>query len=71
MKLEIKIKQISSESTNENTFLVIFAGMASKLSFNPHTSLPFLETDDRKQNIVWNNKPGPSLLEFNWCKDKR
>ena len=47
----------------------------SKLSFNPRTALPFVETDDRKQfpclYVFWNNKPGPSFLEFNWCKDKR
>ena len=47
----------------------------SKLSFNPRTALPFVETDDRKRfpclYVVWNNKPGPSFLEFNWCKGKR
>ena len=56
------------------TFLLIFAGIALKLenvgptfsSFNPHTSLPFVETDDRKQfqclNIVFNNKTAPLLI---------
>ena len=56
------------------TFLLIFSGIALKLenvgptfsSFNPHTSLPFVETDDRKQfqclNIVFNNKTAPILI---------
>ena len=56
------------------TFLLIFSGIALKLenvgptfsSFNPHTSLPFVETDDRKQfqclNIVFNNKTAPLLI---------
>ena len=59
------------------TFLLIFAGIALKLenvgptfsSFNPHTSLPFVETDDRKQfqclNIVFNNKTAPLLIFLN------
>ena len=56
------------------TFMLIFAGIALKLEnagptfscFNPHTSLLFVETDDRKQfqclNIVFNNKTAPLLI---------
>ena len=61
-------------------FLAIFAGVEFKLEkagptfsrFNPWTSLPSVETDDRKQflylNIDFNIKTGPLFLEFNWCK---
>ena len=57
-------------------FLVFFVEIASKLekfslnfsNFNPFPSLPSVATNDRKQNkrhnIVLNNKPGPLFSEF-------
>ena len=57
-------------------FLILFVEIASKLekvvptisNFNPFLSLPSVATNDRKQNkrhnIVLNNKPRPLVLEF-------
>ena len=55
------------------SFLVFFVKIASNLemfglSFNLIPSLPSVATNDRKQNkcdnIVLNNKPGPLFLKF-------
>ena len=58
------------------SFLVHFVGIASKLDkvspnfscVNPFPSFPSLAINDRKQdkrhNVVLNNKPRPILLEF-------
>ena len=58
------------------SFLVFFVEIASLKSlaqlfissFNPFPSVPSVATNDRKQNkrhnIVLNNKPGPLCLEF-------
>ena len=66
-------KQMSSERTNHNIFLVIFKRIPVALkpekvcttfsSFNPYLSSSPVATDDRKQlqclYIVFNNKTGP------------
>ena len=71
-----KRKTKSLSGGNETLATETLATQAtSKLSFNRRTSLPFVETDDKKRfpclYIVWNNKSRPSFLEFNCCKDKR
>ena len=74
------MRNISNEFyQGEQTFLVIFENIASKLekigpirSFNPFPSLPSVATDGRKQfqcrKIVFDNKTRPLVLEFNFIK---
>ena len=68
-----------SGGINYNNFLLIFAGMASKLekvgptfsSFNPCQSLPSVAKDERKHfqclNISLNYKTGQLFFQFNGC----
>ena len=75
---EEDIEQVSSGSTNHNSFMVIFARISflnlKKLGFNPCPSLPSPAKGDRKQfqrlNIVSHKRTGPLCLEFNRREDK-
>ena len=62
----------TSKSANRNTFFGEVS--ASKIWLNYCKF--YSTTDDRKQfktglSVVLNNKTGPLLSEFNWCKDTR
>ena len=76
---EEDIEQVSSGSTNHNSFMVIFAGInflnLKKIGFNPCPSLPSPAKGDRKEfqclNIIVSHKrTGPLCLEFNRREEK-
>ena len=75
---EEDIEQVSSGSTNHNSFMVIFASInflnLKKLGLNPCPSLPSPAKGDGKQfrclNIASHKRTGPLCLELNRREDK-